>query len=36
LLSAFDVGAEVPPELYQLIADIYVYILKAGYELHMS
>ncbi|MDR1070234.1 MAG: EscU/YscU/HrcU family type III secretion system export apparatus switch protein [Gracilibacteraceae bacterium] len=36
MLSAFDVGMEVPPELYQVIADIYVYILKAGYELHMS
>lgn len=32
LLSSFELGSEIPVELYQVIAEIYAYILKAGHE----
>lgn len=32
LLSNFTLGSEIAPELYQAIAEIYAYILKAGSE----
>ena len=33
LLSSFELGSEIPVELYQVIAEIYAYIVKAGHEL---
>lgn len=30
LLSSFTLGSEIPPELYQAVAEIYAYILKVG------
>lgn len=32
ILSSFELSTEVPPELYQIIAEIYAYVLKAGNE----
>lgn len=28
VLSQMEVGTEIPPELYQLVVDIYIYFLK--------
>lgn len=36
LLSNFTLGSEIAPELYQAIAEIYAYILKAGSEYQKS
>ena len=33
LLARFQPGQQVTPELYQIIAEIYAYILQAGYNL---
>lgn len=30
LLARFEPGQQVPPDLYQIIAEIYAYILQAG------
>lgn len=32
MLSNFQLGAQVPPALYQVIAEIYAYILHANHE----
>ena len=31
LLSRLELGAEIPPELYQLVVDIYVYFLNFSF-----
>ena len=36
LLSRFQPGTQIPPEMYQIIAEIYAYILQAGHELKAS
>lgn len=33
LLSQLDAGTEIPPELYQAVADLYLYFLKYGEKL---
>lgn len=30
LLSQMNIGTEIPPELYQAVADLYLYFLKYG------
>lgn len=32
MLLSVPVGVEIPPELYQAVAEIYAIILKVGYE----
>ncbi len=32
LLSRLELGEEIPPELYQLVVDIYVYFLKFSFD----
>lgn len=32
LLTKLDVGQEIPPELYQLVVDIYVQLMKVSEE----
>lgn len=32
ILSNFELGSEIPPELYQIIAEIYAFVLKAGHD----
>ena len=32
LLSRLELGTEIPPELYQLVVDIYVYFLNFSFE----
>jgi flagellar biosynthesis protein len=32
LLTKLDVGQEIPPELYQIVVDIYIHLMKVSEE----